>query len=207
MNQREKQAHWDKAYAAKSTTSQSWYRPHLEISLALIRRAAPDLSTPVIDIGAGESTLLEDLIAGGYTHLSALDISPQALQHLRTRLGPASNRMSWHCGDILTIPLRQAYFGLWHDRAVFHFLTSPAVRAAYVNQAASALRPGGHVILATFAPNGPTQCSGLPVMRHDANSILHEFGPRFRLEATATELHTTPAGATQPFIYCDLTLR
>lgn len=203
MNRREKQAHWDKVFATNAT-GVSWYTPHLETSLAFIRRAAPDLSTPILDVGAGESTLAEDLFAAGSSNLTLLDISEQALTHTRSRLGPPGTRMSWHCGDVLTIPLREAYFGIWHDRAVFHFLTSPADRGRYVQQATSALRPGGHVILATFAPTGPTRCSGLPVQRHDADSILREFGSRFTLAHAETELHTTPSGATQPFLYCDL---
>ena len=206
MNQREKQAHWDNVYTKKSAAERSWYRPHLEISLALIRRVAPDLSTPILDVGAGESTLVDDLLAAGYTNLTVLDISGQALNHSRTRLGPAAAKITSLRADLLTAQLPQHHFGLWHDRAVFHFLTAPADRTIYVSQVTRALRPGGDVILATFAPDGPTRCSGLPVQRHDADSILREFGPRFRLAATTTELHTAPSGATQPFVYCDLLL-
>lgn len=200
------QQHWEHVYAAKSADQRSWFQPHLEISLALIRRIAPDLSTPILDVGAGESTLADDLLTAGYTDLTVLDISEQALTHSRARLGPTAARITWLRADVLTAALPQHQFGIWHDRAVFHFLTSAADRAAYVAQATRALRPGGHIILATFAPEGPTKCSGLPVMRHDADSILREFGPRFRLVATTTELHTTPSGATQPFVYCDLLL-
>jgi len=199
-------AHWQQVYAARQAAQRSWFRPHLEVSLALIRRAAPDLATPILDVGAGESTLVDDLLASGYTDLTILDISEHALNHSRTRLGSAATKITWLAADILTAKLPQHHFGLWHDRAVFHFLTSPDDRAAYVEQVTRALRPGGHVILATFAPDGPTRCSGLPVQRHDAGSILCEFGPHFRLNATTTELHTTPSGATQPFVYCDLLL-
>jgi len=196
--------HWEHVYAAKSAGQRSWYRPHLEVSLTLIRRVAPDLSTPILDVGAGESTLVDDLLAASYTNLTLLDISEQALDHTRARLGPAASRIRFLRADLLTAELPQHHFGLWHDRAVFHFLTAPADRAAYVEQVTRALRPGSHIILATFAPDGPTRCSGLPVQRHDADSILREFGPRFRLVATTTERHTTPSGATQPFVYCDL---
>jgi SAM-dependent methyltransferase len=199
-------AHWEHVYAAKSAGERSWYRPHLDVSLTLIRRAAPDLSTPILDVGAGESTLADDLLVAGYTDLAVADISEQALNHSRTRLGLAATKITWIAADILTANLPRRHFGIWHDRAVFHFLTSADDRATYVAQAASALRRGGHVILATFAPDGPTKCSGLSVQRHDANSILHEFGPRFRLDATTTEFHTTPSGAMQPFVYCDLVL-
>jgi SAM-dependent methyltransferase len=198
------QQHWEHVYAAKSAAKRSWFQPHLETSLTLIRRVASDLTTPILDVGAGESTLVDDLLSAGYTDLSVLDISQQALDHSRTRLGPAAAKVTWLRADLLTAQLPQHHFGLWHDRAVFHFLTSPVNRAAYVQQVASTLRPGGHVILATFTPEGPTRCSGLPVMRHDAASILREFGSHFHLAATSTELHTTPSGATQPFVYCDL---
>jgi SAM-dependent methyltransferase len=196
--------HWEQVYAARQAAQRSWFRPHLEVSLKLIRRAAPDLATPILDVGAGESTLVDDLLAAGYTDLTLLDISEQALDHSRARLGPAATKITWLTADLLTAKLPRHHFGVWHDRAVFHFLTSPADRAAYVVQVTRALRPGGHVILATFAPDGPTMCSGLPVQRHNADSILREFGPRFRLNATTSERHITPSGATQPFVYCDL---
>src|SRR5262249_43286639 len=157
-------------YSTKSASERSWFRPHLETSLALIRRVAPDLSTPILDIGAGESTLVDDLLAAGYTDLTVLDISEQALAHSRTRLGPAASRITFLHADLLTARLPQHHFGLWHDRAVFHFLTSPTDRAAYVKQVTQALHPRGHVILATFAPEGPKKCSGLPVQRHDPES-------------------------------------
>jgi SAM-dependent methyltransferase len=199
-------AHWEHVYAGKSAPERSWYRPHLDISLALIRRVAADLSTPILDVGAGESTLVDDLLGAGYTDITALDISEQALDHSRARLGSAATKITWLAADLLTAKLPQHHFGIWHDRAVFHFLTDASDRAAYVAQAASALRPRGHVILSTFALEGPTKCSGLSVMRHDAASILREFGPRFHLAATASELHTTPSRAVQPFVYCDLVL-
>jgi SAM-dependent methyltransferase len=199
--------HWQQIYSAKSARERSWYRPHLETSLALIHRVAADLSTPILDVGAGESTLVDDLLAARYTNLSVLDISEQALNHSRMRLGLAAAKITFIPADLLTAELPQHHFGLWHDRAVFHFLTAPADRATYVEQVARALRPDGHVILATFAPDGPTKCSGLPVQRHDVDSIVREFGPRFRLDATTVENHITPSGATQPFVYCDLLLR
>jgi SAM-dependent methyltransferase len=200
------QQHWDRVFSTKSADEVSWYRPHLEISLDFIRRAATKLSAPILDVGAGESTLVDDLLAAGYTNLTLLDISQKALDDTRGRLGPAAARVTFLCADLLTAQLPPHHFRVWHDRAVFHFLTSPDDRAAYVAQATSALRHGGHVILATFAPNGPTDCSGLPVQRHDAPSILREFGPQFTLVHTSNELHTTPSGVTQPFVYCDLLL-
>lgn len=196
--------HWQQIYAAKSAPERSWYAPHLETSLALIRRGAPDLSTPILDVGAGESTLADDLLASGYSDITLLDISDEALAHTRARLGSAASQVQCLAANILTAALPQQHLGLWHDRAVFHFLTEPADRAAYVAQATAALRPGGRLILATFGPDGPTRCSGVPVQRHDAASILRDFGNRFRLLDSRTETHTTPTGTTQQFLYCDL---
>lgn len=198
--------HWDRVYSSKSPTQQSWFRPHLDTSLAFIRRAAPDLSTPILDVGAGDSTLADDLLAAGYTNLTLVDISQQALERTRARLGGGAAYVTFLAADLLTAALPPQRFGLWHDRAVFHFLTSPADRAAYISQATRALRPGAHIILATFSLGGPPKCSGLSVQRHDADSIVRTFGPRFRLIHAANELHTTPSGATQPFLYCDLVL-
>lgn len=198
------QQHWDRVFSSKSPDEVSWFRPHLEMSLEFIRRAATKLSAPILDVGGGESTLVDDLLDAGYTNLTLLDISQQALDHTRDRLGNAAARVTFLSADILTAQLPPHDFRVWHDRAVFHFLISPDDRTHYVQQAISALRHGGHVILATFAPNGPTHCSGLPVQRHDAASILREFGPQFTLVHTSNELHTTPSGATQPFVYCDL---
>lgn len=198
------QQHWDHIYSTRSAAEHGWFRAHLEASLAFIRRAAPDLSTPILDVGTGESTLPDDLLATGYTNLTLLDISQPALDHTRTRLAAATDRITFLVADLLTANLPPNHFVLWHDRAVFHFLTSLVDRARYLKQVTSALRPGGHLILATFALDGPSKCSGLPVQRHDAASILRDFGPRFSLAHTTTELHTTPSGATQPFVYCDL---
>ena len=201
---RNRRQHWEHNFSNKSAAERSWFRPHLETSLAFIRRAAPDLSTSILDVGAGESTLVDDLLAIGYTNLTLLDISQHALDHTRTRLGSAASHITFLAADALNAKLPPQRYGLWHDRAVFHFLTSLAGREAYIAQVSSALRPGGHMILATFAPDGPTKCSGLPVQRYDAASIVREFGPRFTLVHTTTELHITPSGATQPFTYCDL---
>lgn len=199
MNSR---THWDHVYRTKSGDEVSWYRPHLERSLAFIESVAPDRAAAIIDVGGGESTLVDDLVARGYRDLTVLDIAPAAIAVARARLGAAADRVTWLQAGIVAADLPERRFDLWHDRAVFHFLTDPAQRAAYVRQVLHAVRPGGHVVVATFGPAGPDQCSGLPVMHYDAPSLHREFGGGFRLVDSATELHRTPRGATQQFTYC-----
>jgi SAM-dependent methyltransferase len=194
--------HWEKVYASKAPESVSWYRAHLETSLALIERAAVARTASIIDIGGGESTFVDDLLLRGYKNLTVLDVSQTAIEVTKKRLGPAAERVHWLVGDILKIDLEPRAYDLWHDRAVFHFLTTPEQRVAYVRQVASAVRPGGHVIVSTFGPEGPTKCSGLAVMRYDAESLHGEFGGRFRLVESSKELHETPFGTTQQFLYC-----
>ncbi|MGE5089887.1 MAG: class I SAM-dependent methyltransferase, partial [Candidatus Levyibacteriota bacterium] len=153
-------------------------------------------------VGAGESTLVDDLLAHGYRHLSAMDLSSTALDVAKARLGASARDVEWLCGDVRTFVFGAGRFDVWHDRAVFHFLTDPADRRAYVRQVVHAVRPGGHVIVATFGPEGPTQCSGLDVARYDPEALHDEFGSGFRLVQHRTELHRTPAGKTQQFTYC-----
>ena len=194
--------HWDKVYATKAPESVSWYRAQLETSLALIERAAVARSASIIDIGGGESTLVDDLLLRGFKTLNVLDVSPTAIEVTKKRLGTAAKQVRWLVGDIVEIELEPHVYDLWHDRAVFHFLTTPERRLAYVRQVTRAVRPGGHVIVSTFGPEGPTKCSGLDVMRYDAQSLHGEFGGHFRLVESSKELHETPFGTTQQFLYC-----
>jgi len=194
--------HWDKVYATKAPESVSWYRAQLETSLALIERAAVARSASIIDIGGGESTLVDDLLLRGYKSLNVLDVSPTAIEVTKKRLGTAAKQVRWLVGDIVEIEMEPHAYDLWHDRAVFHFLTTPERRLAYVRQVTRAVRPGGHVIVSTFGPEGPTKCSGLDVMRYDAESLHGEFGGHFRLVESSKELHETPFGTTQQFLYC-----
>jgi SAM-dependent methyltransferase len=196
------QAYWGKIYAKKAADAVSWYRPHLEISLDLIERAAPEKSASIIDVGGGESTLVDDLLAAGYRNVTVLDVSQVAIQGTRQRLGRAAENVVWLVGDITRFNLEPSTYDVWHDRAVFHFLTAEDDRAAYVRQVAHSVRPGGHVIVSTFGPEGPTQCSGLDVMRYDSDSLHREFGVRFHLLGSSKELHHTPFGTTQQFLYC-----
>jgi SAM-dependent methyltransferase len=196
------QTHWENVYGKKAPDAVSWYRPHLETSLELIERAAPTHSASIIDIGGGESTLVDDLLARGYQNISVLDISQTAIEVNKKRLGSASEIVRWLVGDITKTELESGAYDLWHDRAVFHFLTASEERVAYVRQVANAIKPGGHVIVSTFGPEGPTKCSGLDVVRYDAESLHKEFGVRFRLLESSKELHRTPFDTIQQFLYC-----
>ncbi|MBV8811386.1 MAG: class I SAM-dependent methyltransferase [Acidobacteriaceae bacterium] len=196
------QAHWEEIYRSKSADAVSWFRRHLEISLGLIKRAAPEPSASIIDVGGGESTLVDDLLAEGYCNLAVLDISQTALEVTQKRLGPAATRVRWLCADITQEGVLPDFYDLWHDRAVFHFLTEKKQRIAYVQNVISTMRRGGHVIVSTFGPKGPHRCSGLDVVRYDSESLHDEFGDRFRLINSTTESHRTPFGTTQQFLYC-----
>jgi SAM-dependent methyltransferase len=195
-------AHWEQVYRTKSPDEVSWYRPHLELSLGLIERAVPDRKAAIIDVGGGEATLVDDLLALGYRDLSVLDVSATALAVAKRRLGRQADSVRWLCGDVTTFAFPAHRYDVWHDRAVFHFLTGAEARAAYVRQAARAVKPGGHVIVATFGPAGPTKCSGLEVARYDAQALHGEFGAGFRLVEHRSEQHRTPSGALQQFVYC-----
>lgn len=196
------QHHWDTVYKTKAPDALSWYRPHLDKSLQLIERAALSQSASIIDIGGGEATLVDDLVGGGYRNITVLDISQTALEVAQRRLGAAARTVCWLAADITNIELPRQHYDVWHDRAVFHFLTQPAQRAAYVRQVALAVKPGGTIIVATFGPEGPDMCSGLPTVRYDADALHNEFGARFRLVESTKEVHETPFGTTQQFLYC-----
>jgi 2-polyprenyl-3-methyl-5-hydroxy-6-metoxy-1,4-benzoquinol methylase len=195
-------SHWEKVYRTKQPDEVSWYRPHLDVSLQLIEEASPDRDAQIIDVGGGESTLVDDLLARGYHNLSILDVSLTALVVAKERLGASADTVNWLSGDVTTIAFTRHQYDVWHDRAVFHFLTESKERAAYVRQVAHAVKPGGQVIVATFGPEGPTKCSGLDVVRYDPSALHDEFGPSFQLVKHLTELHQTPAGSIQQFTYC-----
>jgi 2-polyprenyl-3-methyl-5-hydroxy-6-metoxy-1,4-benzoquinol methylase len=194
--------HWEKVYMTKAAEAVSWYRPHLETSLALIERAADARSASIMDVGGGESTLVDDLLLRGYKNITVLDVSQAAIDLTKRRLGSAAEQVRWLVADITEIELEPHAYDLWHDRAVFHFLTAREQRMAYVRQVANSVKPGGHVIVSTFGSEGPTKCSGLEVMRYEAESLHGEFGARFRLLESSKELHHTPFGTTQQFLYC-----
>lgn len=198
--------HWEKVYASKAPETVSWYRPHLETSLALIEHAATGYSASIIDVGGGESTLVDDLLAQGYENITVLDVSQTAIDVTKKRLGLAAEQVHWLVLDVTDAQLERSAYDVWHDRALFHFLTTSEQRAEYVRQVGHAVKPGGHVIVSTFGPEGPTKCSGLDVIRYDAESLHDQFGARFRLVKSSKELHRTPSGATQQFLFCSCKL-
>ena len=196
------QIHWENVYGTKAPDQVSWFRPHLETSLSFIERSAPSRSARLIDVGGGESTLVDDLLTRGYGNLTVLDISQTAIDVTKARLGAIADRVEWLVADVTATDLPANAYDIWHDRAVFHFLTTAPARAAYVERVKKSVKPGGHVIIGTFGPEGPTKCSGLNVQRYDADSLHGEFGLRFRLIDSIKELHQTPFGTTQQFLYC-----
>lgn len=196
------QSHWEHIYQSKSPLETSWYEPHLETSLDWVMKAAPDRGASIVDVGGGESTLVDDLMAQGYQALTVLDVSQAALGKSQQRLGDAARRIRWIAGEVTEAALPERAYDLWHDRAAFHFFTQPEQRAAYVRRLTASLRNGGQVIMATFGPEGPQKCSGLATMRYDADSLLRELGPDFRIARHELVDHKTPFGTTQQFLYC-----
>ncbi|HWW99126.1 MAG TPA: class I SAM-dependent methyltransferase [Edaphobacter sp.] len=193
-------SHWEQVHATKKPEQVSWFRPHLERSLELIERAAPDRRASLLDVGAGQSTLVDDLLGLGYEKITVLEISRTALDAVKERVGRAGAAVQWICGDVMETLLPEASVDLWHDRAVFHFLTEAGLRRAYVERVRRALKPGGSLIVSTFGPSGPERCSGLATMRYDASALGSEFGERFRLIESSLDLHETPSGAAQQFL-------
>lgn len=200
----ERKQHWESVYATKAPTEVSWYVAHLDLSLELIDRVSPDRAGAILDVGGGASTLVDDLILRHYTDISVLDISQTAIDAARLRIGTDAGRVEWLVGDICERELEASKYNVWHDRAVFHFLTLPESRACYLTKAAKSVKSGGHLIVGTFGQEGPTRCSGLDVVRYDAPALACEFGSTFRLVQSQTERHTTPSGGTQQFLYCVL---
>jgi SAM-dependent methyltransferase len=196
-------AHWERAYAEKTPVRVSWYELLPQHSLALIEAANVSLDAGVLDVGGGASSLAAQLLGMGYTDLTVADVSPAALAHARAELGSDAGRVSWIEADIRSHDFGRRY-DLWHDRAVFHFMVSPADREAYLKVLRRTLRPGGHLIIATFGPQGPTQCSGLPVERYSAEGIQRVLGEDFELASSSLATHHTPSGASQQFLYAHL---
>jgi ubiquinone/menaquinone biosynthesis C-methylase UbiE len=197
-----KREHWENVYRSRGAGDVSWYRPHLERSIDLILRTGAGPDARIIDVGGGASTLVDDLLARGFRHVTVADLSAAALEVAKTRLGARAAEVTWLCGDVTTMDLTTDTFDVWHDRAVFHFLTSDADRRAYLHRVCRAVRKGGHLVMATFGPHGPEKCSGLEVVRYSAGELHGAFGPAFRLVAHEEERHVTPWGAEQEFVYC-----
>ena len=194
--------YWDDVYTTRGSDRVSWFRPHLDRSLAFLDAANIARSASVIDVGGGASTLVDDLLDRGYSNVTVLDVSEVALEAARMRLGERAERVRWIRGDVTEVQLPSRAYDFWHDRAVFHFLRDPVVRSRYVDAVRRSLKPGGHIVVATFGPHGPEKCSGLEVLRFTPEALHAEFGSDFARIATSTEMHTTPWGAEQEFVYC-----
>ena len=198
----ESRDHWERVYSTKQTDDVSWFQEHAERSLRLIRGTGVPCSAAIIDVGGGASTLIDDLLLDGYTALTVLDLSSTALGAAKIRLGSQADKVRWVEGDITKVSLQPHAYDVWHDRAVFHFLTNKEDRQAYVETVLRSMKRGGHVIIATFAEDGPLQCSGLPVMRYGPSELHAEFGSPFELIQHEREEHQTPFGTVQKFVYC-----
>lgn len=194
--------HWEAIYGSKRPTEVSWYQEEAALSFRLIQQVVPSRDVPIIDVGGGASVLVSQLRTAGYTNLTVLDLSGNALEAARTRLGSEEQGIHWIEADILKADLPRGGFGFWHDRAVFHFLTDKADREQYVAQAGRAVSAGGHLLVASFAEDGPTRCSGLQVMRYSPDTLAAQFGEGFTFVNAEREDHITPAGVAQAFTYC-----
>ncbi len=198
----DKKNHWETVYQTKSDQQVSWYRQHLDNSLQLILNTGVGKEAAIIDVGGGSSTLIDDLLAHGFADVSVLDISAAALEKSKFRLGEKSTQIEWIEADITNISLPENHYDVWHDRAVFHFLTDAADRQKYVQLVMRSLKVGGHLIVASFGENGPLKCSGLDVVRYNPEKMHNEFGKEFKMVKNLSETHETPFGTAQEFIYC-----
>ena len=193
--------HWDRLYRTRPAQSLSWFEAEPEASLEMLDRAELDRESCVIDVGGGASVLVDRLVARGVSDITVLDLSRAALDAARARLGAAAGAVQWREGDVLSARLEPRAYDIWHDRAVFHFLGAAEDRARYLAQLTRALRPRGTAIIATFAEDGPTRCSGLPVVRYDDTALAAALGPALELRDVLRRTHVTPAGVAQSFLY------
>jgi SAM-dependent methyltransferase len=198
MNSASRSAHWEKVYTTKSENEVSWFQENPALSLELIAMARLTPDAAIVDVGGGASRLVDGLLARGFQNITVLDLSEAALLVAKARLGDQAKRVQWVVADVTTWEPPRTY-DLWHDRAAFHFLTDDSARSAYVDRLKKALNRPGHVIIGTFAPDGPERCSGLPVARHDAVSLATTLGAEFELLDTRRHEHVTPWESTQAF--------
>ncbi len=194
--------HWENVYKTKSSDSVSWFQSHSEKSIKIICELEADLSAKIIDVGGGASTLVDDLVNIGYSNLSVLDVSGSALAISKHRLGNHSKNIKWIESDVTQLKIPKHSIDVWHDRAVFHFLTDANKRKKYVDAVISAIKPGGHLIISTFSLEGPEEGSGLTVQRYNKESLDNEFSSSFQLLDYENENHMTPFSTQQKFIYC-----
>ena len=195
--------HWDQVYRTKRADAVSWYQPIPEPSLRALEQLAAPASASLVDVGGGASCLVDELVRRGWSDLTVLDVSPEALEVAQARLGTAAAQVRWLVADVTKWRPGRTW-AVWHDRAVFHFLTEAVQRSAYRTALAVGTEPGSLLIMAIFAPDGPERCSGLPVTRYDAAALAAELGPAFAPARDWREMHRTPSGATQAFQWCVL---
>jgi SAM-dependent methyltransferase len=198
MSEPDRRAHWDSVYRTKRENEVSWYQATPTLSLDLIHGTGVKRDASIIDVGGGAARLVDALVDEGFANLTVLDVSEAATETAKARLGARATAVTWIVADVTKWEPRDTY-DLWHDRAAFHFLTQPEERAAYAQRVLQAIRPGGHLIIGTFALDGPERCSGLPVVRHDAESIGAVLGPSFELIESRRHEHQTPMGGSQKF--------
>ena len=197
-----KNGFWDNIYKSKKIDAVSWYADRLDVSLELVQENCKKKETAIIDIGSGRSTLVDDLYALGYQNLTLLDVSREAISQTLQRLDKLKIPISTICGDISTIATQENLYDLWHDRAVFHFLTEASQRTVYIQNLKRSLKKGGVAIIATFGPNGPDKCSGLNTLRYDAETLQAELGNDFQILGSRIDYHQTPFETSQQFLYC-----
>ena len=194
--------HWERVYSSKPIEKLGWYEPHLRTSLTWIQHLGLAKDAPIIDVGGGASTLVDDLLSEGYNAVTVLDLSGSALALTKARLGEGAASVTWLEGDITSVDLPMKQYQLWHDRAVFHFLTAPEQQRTYRGQLLKALQPAGHLIMGMFTTEAPPKCSGLPLKRYSLEEIEKTMGEPFKLRQHLKELHVTPGGVEQMYIYC-----
>jgi SAM-dependent methyltransferase len=194
--------HWERVYSTSPTEKLGWYEPHLQTSLVWIKELGLAPEAPIIDVGGGASALADDLLDAGYRSITVLDVSERALASAKARLGKKARLITWLEGDVTSIESPLHYYELWHDRALFHFLTLLEQQRRYRANLLRALKPGGHLIIATFAPEAPPKCSGLPVKRYSPEELQNALGGEFELKRHHKEVHVTPGGVEQMYLYC-----
>ena len=201
MDNANRKSHWEKVYTTKGENEVSWFQENPAASLELIDLARPTPEAAIVDIGGGASRLVDGLLARGFRQVTVLDISAAALEAAKARLGDRAGEVQWVVADVTEWSPAQT-FDIWHDRAAFHFLIDPLDCSAYIARMKQAVRPGGHVVIGTFAIDGPEKCSGLPVNRYDAASLARELGEGFELLDSRRHDHSTPWDSTQRFQFC-----
>lgn len=201
MTDANRKSHWETVYTTKGEDEVSWFQEDPALSIELIDLARPAPESAIVDIGGGASRLVDSLLARGFKRVTVLDISPAALDAAKARLGERAGEVEWVVTDVTQWQPAHA-FDIWHDRAALHFLTDPADRSAYLTRLRQAVRPGGHVVIGTFALDGPEKCSGLPVNRYDAASLAKELAEGFELVDSRRQDHVTPWNSTQRFQFC-----